>query len=107
MRNTARLLLASMVVVWIPACFSSDPAPLPPTAEGLVGTTWEFDGHEARFVDASTVRMGGGDLPDDGVPGTFVVLEGGIIEVTIGGRTRAGVWDGRSLVVDGIVAVRK
>lgn len=107
MSYTTRLALAVIVLVWIPACFPPDFPPLPATAEGLVGTTWEFDDIEATFVDASTVRVGGGDAPDDGVPGTFEVLAGGIIEVTIGVRTRAGVWDGQTLVVDGIVAVRK
>ena len=107
MRDTVKLGLATIVLVWIPACSAPEFPPLPATAEGLVGTTWEFDGYEATFEDTSTVLVGGNGDPGSGIAGTFVVVEGGIIEVTIGNRTRAGLWDGQTLVVDGIVAVRK
>jgi hypothetical protein len=93
----------------------SDPAPggpLPATADGLAGTTWQFEGFIITFLDPPDLVVRG-DGPDSlEVRGTFRV-EGGafsggvIVEVTGLDRTWAGTWDGSSLVIDGMDGVRR
>lgn len=81
----------------------------PATAEALHGTTWRFDDFSATFdaPDVLTLHDFGSNaaLPER-LPGTFTVQDE-FIEVNVLDKTRAGVWDGSRLVIDGMVGVRE
>lgn len=79
-------------------------APLPATAEGLVGSSWQLDEITLEFGAPPALTVSGKALPfGKPVKGEFSVRDG-IIEITAFGRARAGTWDGRALVIDGIDA---
>ncbi|MCP4641648.1 MAG: hypothetical protein GY851_14490 [bacterium] len=98
------LALSAGLLVWFMAGSDSFD-PLPPTAAGLAGTDWLWDGLTVSFSDAANLRIVHEKRAPDGIPGTFTV-EDRVIEVSVIGRIRAGYWDGTRLVIDGVVAER-
>ena len=102
-----RQTIALAIAVILHGCTEPDSslkAPLPATAEGLVGSTWQLDEITLEFGAPPALTISGKALPF-GKPakGEFVVHDG-IIEITAFGRARGGTWDGRSMVIDGIDA---
>ncbi len=74
------------------------------TAEGLVGTTWQLEGLSVEFAAPPKLTISGKGTPfGEPLVGEFVVHDG-IIEISAAGHTRAGTWDGRSMVIDGMDA---
>ncbi len=80
--------------------------PLPATAEGLQGTAWDFGDAVTQFDAPPNARIFSkkSDTKTP-IPATYAVRDG-IIEVTVFNRTRAGIWDGRRLVIDGTDGTR-
>jgi len=70
--------------------------------EALPGTTWELDDFYITFVSESALNICDEIGQEVIAEGTYTVA-GGVIEVAIGGRVRAGSWDGERLLVDGMV----
>ena len=101
------MLLAIVSAAFAQSCNESKfvlEAPLPATAEGLSGSKWQLDEITLEFGAPPDLAISGDALPF-GKPakGEFKVHDG-IIEIAAFGRTRAGTWDGRSMVIDGIDA---
>ena len=87
-------------------------AALPPTAEGLAGTTWRFEDVTITFKAPPDLLIRDQQVGNVEVPGTYTVdgvARAGrhLIEVTALDMTRAGIWDGSRLVIDGITGVRQ
>jgi len=86
--------------------------PLPATADGLSGTTWEFEGFTIMFLDPPDLVVRGDGVDGPEVCGSYRVetdafAGGAIVEVTGLDRTWAGTWDGTSLVIDGMDGIRR
>lgn len=101
------LVLAALSVTLINGCAESTAAlaePLPATAEGLSGTIWKLEGITLEFGTPPAVTITGKSTPfGKPLQGQFVVHDG-IIEITALGRTRAGIWNGKEMVIDGVDA---
>lgn len=80
-------------------------APLPATAEGLSGTKWQLDDIVLEFGTPPDLVISGDAVPFGKPLNAKYVVNNGIIEITAMGKTRAGTWDGRAMVIDGIDAV--
>lgn len=107
-RKTAPCICAALLFVTAAGCHS--PAkrfdPLPPTADGLAGTQWQLDDIVVSFKQPPDLEVSGGGVPEGAtLSGTYTVRDG-IIEITVLNRSRAGTWDGRKMVVDGVDGVR-
>jgi hypothetical protein len=80
--------------------------PLPPTAEGIAGTSWKLEELTLTFKTPPLVEVRGGSIPGgQTLRGAYAVYSG-IIEISLMDRARAGIWDGRRLIIDGIDGVR-
>lgn len=99
-------LLAAVIVLGGCGKNSRAIVPLPPTAEGLAGTEWELEGLKLAFKTPPLVEVSGGSIPGgQTLRGAYGVYNG-IIEISLMNRARAGIWDGRRLIIDGIDGVR-
>ena len=84
-------------------------AELPETHRALVGTTWVVGDFQARFLDGDTVFIAGTPLAEiapAGMEAPYTIADG-VIEVSAAGETKAGTWDGETLMMDGVVAEKK
>lgn len=68
----------------------------------LPGTTWKFDDFYITFVSDTALTVHDEDPNDVYAEGTYSMVDG-FIEVALDDRVRAGSWDGKQLIVDGMV----
>ncbi len=91
--------MAMLMTIGCVACrddvIDTGPAALP-------GSTWEFDDFYLTFVSDSVVKLHGEDERDIIAEGTYSMVDG-FIEVALDDRVRAGTWDGKRLMVDGMI----
>lgn len=87
--------------------------PAPPEQPGnpddLVGTTWVAGTHTFAFQAGGNFVVSGGNFDafaPGGVPGILKVRKG-VLEMRVMGRINWGIWDGETLTINGIPAVRK
>ena len=99
------LFIATTLVVVAAGC---SPAlnPLPPTAEGLTGTVWQFDEMRVDFGAPLELTVTGGSIKK-GLKGSYT-LDGNRMVVTVPmlNMTRSGFWNGERLMIDGIIGRR-
>jgi len=76
-------------------------------AAGLVGTTWEIGPYVLEFREPPEVQISGDAVPiPGGVKGQYSVKDG-VIEVGAVGQSKAGTWDGTTLVMDGVEGTKQ
>lgn len=106
-RGMLALVLVALAATLMNGCAESTAAlaePLPATAEGLSGTIWKLDEITLEFGAPPALTITGKATPfGKPLQGQFVVHDG-IIEITAMGRTRAGIWNGKKMVIDGVDA---
>lgn len=87
------------------------PAPLehPGNPDDLVSTTWVAGAHTFSFQAGGNFVVRGGNFDTfapGGVPGILKVRKG-VLEMRVMGRINWGIWDGETLTINGIQAIRK
>ena len=87
--------------------------PVPPAQignpEDLVGTTWVAGAHTFSFQAGGNFLVSGGNFDafaPGGVPGILKIRKG-VLEMRVMGRMNLGIWDGETLTINGIPAVRQ
>ena len=87
--------------------------PVPPAQignpEDLVGTTWVAGAHTFSFQAGGNFVVSGGNFDafaPGGVPGILKVRRG-VLEMQVMGRMNWGIWDGETLTINGIPAIRQ
>ena len=103
-RCTAFILLTALVAHGCTRPNTVLKAPLPATAEGLSHSTWKLDDIVLEFGTPPELTITGKGTPfGKPLKGSYTV-QNGIVEITALGHTRAGTWNGRAMVIDGMDA---
>ncbi len=84
----------------------ADPSSVTPpatagSAESLVGTTWQLEGGSTLTFSADGLGTAAAP-PRPPMPMGYTLRDNGVITVVVGESSRAGTWDGKQLVLDGV-----
>lgn len=78
--------------------------------KSLIGTFWRFEEFDMRFFGKDKVLIKGGvvnKLSQKGIEAEYKLYDDGIIEIMVLGMIKTGVWDGKKLVIDGLIGSKK
>ncbi len=76
----------------------------------LIGTFWRFEEFDVRFLSKDKVLLKGGvvnKLTTKGIEAEYKIYDDGIIEIMVLGMIKTGMWDGKKLVIDGLIGTQK
>ncbi len=94
----------------IPADSTQEGLPTNELHKSLIGTFWRFEEFDLKFLDAKKVLVKGGvvnKLSPKGIEAEYKVYDDGIIEIMVLGMIKTGMWDGKKLVIDGLIGTKK
>ena len=99
------LVLTALLTTGFAGCGSGFD-PVPPTAEGLSDTVWQFDEMRVAFGAPMELTVTGGPITK-GLNGSYT-LDGNRMTVTVPmlNMTRSGYWNGERLMIDGVIGKR-
>ncbi|HOK08244.1 MAG TPA: hypothetical protein PLT82_08545 [Candidatus Hydrogenedens sp.] len=84
--------------------------PQNPLHKSLIGSFWRFEEFDMRFLDANHVHIKGGvvnKLSPEGIEAEYKLYDDGILEIMVLGMIKTGMWDGKKLVIDGLIGTKK
>ncbi|MCX8064805.1 MAG: hypothetical protein N3G21_06490 [Candidatus Hydrogenedentes bacterium] len=76
----------------------------------LIGTKWKFEEFDMEFFDVDRVLIKGGivkKVSPEGIVAEYRVYDDGVIEIMVMGMIKTGMWDGKKLVIDGLIGTQK
>lgn len=78
--------------------------------KSLIGSFWRFEEFDIRFIDANKLHIKGGvvnKLSSKGIDAEYKIYDDGVIEIMVLGMIKTGMWDGKKLVIDGLIGTKK
>lgn len=78
--------------------------------KSLIGTFWRFEEFDIRFISKDKVHIKGGvvnKLSSKGIEAEYKIYDDGVIEIMVLGMIKTGMWDGKKLVIDGLIGTKK
>lgn len=78
--------------------------------KSLIGTFWRFEEFDIRFINQDKVHIKGGvvnKLSSKGIEAAYNIYDDGVIEIMVLGMIKTGIWDGKKLVIDGLIGTKK
>ncbi|MGC9053521.1 MAG: hypothetical protein ACP5KS_06510 [Candidatus Hydrogenedens sp.] len=78
--------------------------------KGLIGTFWQFEEFDIRFLSKDKLHIKGGvvnKLSPKGIEAEYKLYDDGVIEIMVLGMIKTGMWDGKKLVIDGLIGTKK
>jgi len=84
--------------------------PLSELHKSLIGSFWRFEEFDIKFISKNKVLIKGGvvnKLSSKGIEAEYKLYDDGIIEIMVLGMIKTGMWDGKKLVIDGLLGTKK
>ncbi len=84
--------------------------PISELHKSLVGSYWRFEEFDIRFISKDKVHIKGGvvnKLSSKGIEAEYKIYDDGVIEIMVLGMIKTGMWDGKKLVIDGLIGTKK
>ncbi len=76
----------------------------------LIGSFWRFEEFDIKFLSKDKVLIKGGvvnKLSPKGIEAEYKIYDDGVIEIMVLGMIKTGMWDGKKLVIDGLIGTKK
>lgn len=80
-----------------------------PLHKNLIGTKWKFEEFDIDFAGIDKLIIKGGivrKISPEGIVADYKVYDDGVIEIMVMGMIKTGMWDGKKLVIDGLIGTR-
>lgn len=87
-----------------------DNEPLSELHKGLIGTFWRFEEFDIKFLSKDKLHIKGGvvnKLSPKGIEAEYKLYDNGVIDIMVLGMIKTGMWDGKKLVIDGLIGTKK
>lgn len=84
--------------------------PITELHKSLIGSFWRFEEFDIKFISKNKVIIKGGvvnKLSSKGIEAEYKIYNDGIIEIMVLGMIKTGMWDGKKLVIDGLIGTKK
>lgn len=80
-----------------------------PLHKSLIYSKWKFEEFDVDFIASDKVLIKGGvvkKVSPEGIVAEYKVYDDGVIEIMVMGMIKTGMWDGKKLVIDGLVGTK-
>ena len=80
-----------------------------PLHKSLVLSKWRFEEFDIDFITPNKLLIKGGivkKVAPEGIIAEYKIYDDGVIEIMVMGMIKTGLWDGKKLVIDGLIGTK-